>query len=349
MLRNSHNVLPGVPLCEQPFFDDHFDANRTSPIVYNVAKDLHEKGYAIIDFPDPDFDALAETIKSSLADRYDWQAWRENRAALRIQDAWEWNAEVRRLATNQTVLQLLEDVYGRRAHPFQTLNFPVGTQQHFHTDSVHFSSMPERWMCGVWVALEDIHADAGPLIYYPGSHKWPVYVNEHIGHTHRGGATGQEMFEPLWRRLVEHHGVQPDRLCVPKGKALIWAANLLHGGDAHHDKARTRWSQVTHYYFEGCSYYTPMQSDPALGSIAFREPVSLLTQAPMINTYGDDVVSSDFIRQVNPDAYPKVRLSLPPGFDPAGYLRHNPDVAAAGVDPTHHYVLHGAREGRTWA
>ena len=33
-------------------------------------------------------------------------------------------------------------------------------------------------------------------------------------------------------------------------------------------------------------------------------------------------------------------------FDPAWYLARNPDVAEAGVDPLHHYVVAGAREGR---
>ena len=56
---------------------------------------------------------------------------------------------------NTGILSLFSTLYGRRAWPFQTLNFPVGTQQHYHSDSVHFSSVPERFMCGVWVDLED--------------------------------------------------------------------------------------------------------------------------------------------------------------------------------------------------
>ena len=34
------------------------------------------------------------------------------------------------------------------------------------------------------------------------------------------------------------------------------------------------------------------------------------------------------------------------GFDPVYYLRHNPDVAAAGVDPLLHFQIFGWREGR---
>jgi hypothetical protein len=34
------------------------------------------------------------------------------------------------------------------------------------------------------------------------------------------------------------------------------------------------------------------------------------------------------------------------GFDWEVYLKLNPDVAEAGVDPTTHYLLHGPLEGR---
>ncbi len=43
---------------------------------------------------------------------------------------------------------------------------------------------------------------------------------------------------------------------IKQGQALIWYANLLHGGAAQTDLSRSRHSQVTHYYFENCTYYT---------------------------------------------------------------------------------------------
>ena len=39
---------------------------------------------------------------------------------------------------------------------------------------------------------------------------------------------------------------------------------------------------------------------------------------------------------------------LPVDFDPQEYLRLNPDVAMAGMDPASHYHLHGASEGRIY-
>lgn len=39
---------------------------------------------------------------------------------------------------------------------------------------------------------------------------------------------------------------------------------------------------------------------------------------------------------------------LPSDFDAEAYLFHNPDVAAAKMDPAYHYVAHGWREGRRY-
>lgn len=37
---------------------------------------------------------------------------------------------------------------------------------------------------------------------------------------------------------------------------------------------------------------------------------------------------------------------IAPHFDPVFYLKNNPDVAAAGIDPLHHFCTYGWREGR---
>src|SRR5205823_7392747 len=68
------------------------------------------------------------------------------------------------------------------------------------------------------------------------------------------------LYEAHIEKLVAARGLTPHHAILKKGQALIWAANLLHGGSVHRDKGRTRHSQVTHYYFEGCQHYSPMDS-----------------------------------------------------------------------------------------
>ena len=274
-----------IPPVESPFFEEHFPAERTDPELWRVARSLHEEGFAIIDFPDDRFAARVEEILANLGDRFDWDDWRADRVeGLRIQDAWQFDEQVRAIAVNEAILRLLSQLYGRKAFPFQTLNFPVGTQQHYHTDCVHFASVPERFMCGVWVAFEDVGDDAGPLLYYPKSHQLPIYLNEHLGtvpHSDDYLYGTYPHFVTFWRRLVEAHGLQPVEFHPKKGQALIWAANLLHGGMPQRDKNKTRWSQVTHYFFEDCAYYTPLESLPYLGLVEYRELIDIATAAPV--------------------------------------------------------------------
>lgn len=272
-----HNPLPGIPLIESPLFATWLNQADLTADERRIANDLHEKGYAVLRFPDPDIDARIDRIKAALGPRYGIDlANPESDKTIgerRIQDAWAFDADVKAIAGNPQLLELLGKLWGRPAFPFQTLNFPVGTQQDAHSDSVHFSSLPERFMCGVWLAMEDVGPDAGPLFYYPGSHRWPVLGNALIGRRGYGSdlSSAQDPFAGAWAAMCEAQGAKADTFLARKGDALIWCANLLHGGSPQHDPRLTRWSQVTHYYFEDCVYYTPAFSDEVTGDLQLRD------------------------------------------------------------------------------
>ena len=52
-----------------------------------------------------------------------------------------------------------------------SLTFENGSCQGPHIDNWFFYTKPIESMIGVWVALEDIDDDSGPLFYYENSHK----------------------------------------------------------------------------------------------------------------------------------------------------------------------------------
>lgn len=273
-------LFPGVPRIESPIFRADDPAYGFSDEERRVAGELSERGFAVIDFPDPDIDTRIDRIKANLAPRLnvDLSPQADNSTAhRRIQDAWTFDEDVRAIAANTAMLDLLERLYGRRPFPFQTLNFPVGTQQAAHSDSVHFSSLPERFMCGVWLAMEDIHPDSGPLFYYPGSHRWPIVSNLMIGRRGHGSSlsSAQDPYAAAWDALRNAFGANEERFFARKGQALIWCANLLHGGSPQTDPKRTRWSQVTHYFFDECIYYTPAFSDEAVGRLDMRHLINI--------------------------------------------------------------------------
>ena len=148
-------------------------------------------------------------------------------------------------------------------------------------------------MCGVWVALEDVSDEAGPLEYYPGSHKWPIIYNEQIGVrvTRANSPRSQEIYHDVWEALVEKNGIAPQFFFPRKGDTLIWAANLLHGGSRQRDPNATRWSQVTHYFFEDCCYFTPMHSNIFIGRLQVRDLVDIVTGEKVPNIYIDTKLS----------------------------------------------------------
>ncbi|MCB1669691.1 MAG: phytanoyl-CoA dioxygenase family protein [Gammaproteobacteria bacterium] len=229
--------------------------------------EFHERGYLVVDFGfDPD---LLEQVREKVNPLYPAEFHQDHTRGTRVQDAWLQVDEVRQMAVDSRVLEALQQLYGRRPLPFQTLNFPVGTSQLAHSDTIHFNSRPSGFMAGVWIALEDMDENNGALIYYPGSHKLPEYSMQDFG---LGTGYGHyKAYEQAIQRIIAEQGLQPEYGIIRKGEALIWHANLLHGGSTRRDPNRSRHSQVVHYFFEGCDYFTPMLSTDE--EIHYRNPV----------------------------------------------------------------------------
>ena len=217
---------------------------------------FHARGFVVADFG---LDlAMLDRIVANVHPLYG-EAYEQNPTApARLQDAWKQVEEVRQLARNSSIAYALKQLFGRKPLPFQTLNFPVGTRQWAHSDTIHFNSQPAGYMVGVWVALEDIDADNGPLIYYPGSHQLREYSMQDFGL--EPGYANYKHYEGRVQELITAEKLEPEYGTIKKGETLIWHANLLHGGAPQKDSTRSRHSQVTHFYFENCRYYTPMTS-----------------------------------------------------------------------------------------
>lgn len=195
----------------------------------------------------------------------------------RWQDAWRVDRTVHAIATNPAILCALEQLYGRRPIPFQTLGFAVGTEQRLHADAVHFDTVPHGWLCGVWVALEDVTEDQGPLVVVSGSQRDPVTVEQVI---ERFGRFGMGDYEDLVTARVVGKEIRP--ICLDRGDAVVWSADLVHGGAPVARPGATRWSQVTHYVFEGCTYVTPMFGDPRADELHLRHPLFDITDGHVV-------------------------------------------------------------------
>ncbi len=92
-----------------------------------------------------------------------------------------------------------------------------------------------------------------------------------------------------------------------------------------------------------------MHSDPVIGLVSYRQPFNIETGGTEKNVYNGYSIPDTVLQAAHPGTGDHGWLmGLPKGFDPAGYLKANPDVAAAGVDPVEHFLRHGRSEGRRW-
>jgi hypothetical protein len=187
------------------------------------------------------------------------QTWLDQ-GIMRIQDAWKAFQSIHSLAKLDQITSLLMDLYGSRPLPFQTLNFLFGTEQSIHSDSIHFNSEPFRQMCGVWLALEDIEYDQGPLFYYPKSHTLPELNNEILDF--EISTENYPLIVNYWKNVVNEKKYTKEVAVLKKGEGIIWDGNLLHGGMDHRNKNKTRKSMVTHFYFDGAKPWRPLSSSP---------------------------------------------------------------------------------------
>ena len=163
--------------------------------------------------------------------------------------------------------QFLDALIGGDARLFQSINFLQGSQQRTHSDSIHMTTFPLGGLLGIWIALEDITADSGPLHYYPGSHKLPYFLNESYGN--EGGllTIGDKLYTAYEDMIAEKMAATDyDKkvLLARRGDVLIWHANLLHGGEPQTNPERTRKSMVLHYFDARRVCYHEITQRPAL-------------------------------------------------------------------------------------
>lgn len=259
-------------------FQKDADLSTLSSRDRHVAEQYRRDGFVVLDgqnFCDGlDIDAIWPT----LIERF--------QTHNRVQDAWQTVSAVRDVALHPEILRILRVMYGREPIPFQTLNFLHGTEQATHSDTIHFSTLPHGFMCGVWMAMEDITLRQGPLHYYPGSHELPVLTYEDLGIDavrppfDSGNGTipaSYQRYEHAIAGVAQESGLSRTDLAIKRGSALIWSANLLHGGSPRADHALTRKSQVSHYIFEGALPVTPMLSRPGVNEYLVRDVIDIRT------------------------------------------------------------------------
>jgi hypothetical protein len=242
----------------------NFDRNRPVNISETDLQGFHENGYLVLQnyLKDEQVDSINEGIQK-LIDSGEVKFRHRNK----IMFAFKKLPLVKEIGTNPDLLAILSALMEGNAELFQSINFITGSEQHTHSDSVHMTTFPLGGLLGVWIALEDIDEDNGPLHYYPKSHLLPYYLNADYGNEGNKlllGPKDYTEYEKMIDSKVKELSLQKKIFTAKKGDLLIWHANLLHGGEPHHNKSKTRKSMVLHYYNTDCICYHEITQRPAL-------------------------------------------------------------------------------------
>lgn len=178
---------------------------------------------------------------------------------VKILDTYVQLDSARKIIFSAAIVKFLKAVFDSGILAFQSLHFEIGSTQAIHQDTAYVVLDEPMKLCASWIALEDIQPGSGELMYYPGSHRLPdwIYSKKFKHFNHERDSHQAHLAHLEWLHTEsKKRGFDLDHFYPKKGDALIWAADLAHGGAPIHDKGKTRRSLVAHYTnFENNPHY----------------------------------------------------------------------------------------------
>jgi len=244
--------------------DRRLVAKRILPADAELLRDWVRNGYVVIRnaVPSTALDAFSRDVE---------RAWREGDERLkatkrpgeyhamtpefrgmrlRVVDFYVYWPSALALMFADPIVHFLQLVFDRAPLAFQSLSFDEGSEQFMHQDTAFVVVNRPLELAASWVALEDVEEGSGELMYFEGSHRLEDFVfggaRKHWDPERDSQTVLNEYAQSLTARAAERR-LPLRRFRPSKGDALIWSADLVHGGSQIADPARTRRSLVTHY------------------------------------------------------------------------------------------------------
>jgi phytanoyl-CoA hydroxylase len=157
-------------------------------------------------------------------------------------------------ATNPIAYQVQEALFDAKPSLYTSLFYERGSAQPPHRDTPVFSTRPEYFYLGVWVALEDASLQNGALQVYRGGHKIPELDREQMALARFGSLSKiPRISNELWvdyqsrvEQQCKEAGLTLESICVEAGDTVIWHPQLPHGGGPIPDLTKSRFSLVMH-------------------------------------------------------------------------------------------------------
>jgi hypothetical protein len=240
-------------ICGEDFPEDQ------KPCIDRASVEDHDLSYYQRQFRRDGILHLSKFMPDALIDRY---------CSVRdkVTDRGGWNMpcpylhfeEIRDISLYRPMMQLMKELIGNNMVLHLNLTGYKSTERDFHQDQYLNPYHVASNYIAVWIALDDIHPDAGPFQYVPGSNRWGCISQERVFEIMMK-EQGIEPSDPRWPSLTQDWVAQActDEIIrrsarvvdfLPKkGDVLFWHGRLIHRGSRPRDPDRERKSLIAHY------------------------------------------------------------------------------------------------------
>ena len=152
---------------------------------------------------------------------------------------------------NQKINLILSILFQDQPKIVGSLFFEKSSEQAIHRDSPSFFTNPLNHFYGVWVALEDISIEQGPLVYFPRSHQ--IIPDEYLRKKFKTALS----YNKFIQQQCIAHGLKATMAEMKKGDLVIWHPQLAHGGSKILNPNISRKSMVMHWMAKSATIHTP--------------------------------------------------------------------------------------------
>jgi phytanoyl-CoA hydroxylase len=136
------------------------------------------------------------------------------------------------------LLQGLSEVTGHPKHNLmQSMMFDANAATPPHQDWWYLDTVPSGQLLGAWIALEDIHEDAGRFYVMPGTQNVKMH-EDNLPHSE---------WLVRMRRFVDRHPEKMQAPALKKGDVLFWNSRTIHGALDTRDLRHSRKSLTAHF------------------------------------------------------------------------------------------------------
>ena len=164
--------------------------------------------------------------------------------------------------------EAMEELIGEPMGTHLNLTGWRSTLRNWHQDGYLNPDHVHDFYCAVWIAIDDIHPDAGPFQFVRGSHRFPVITNGKMLAALKPEQKtdpnwpkySEEILTPIFEQLIVDAELDVESFTAHKGDVLIWHSRLMHRGSTPNNPDLERRGCIAHY--SGIDHRPDMPGQP---------------------------------------------------------------------------------------